>query len=209
MFEVGTLDSSSTVSPEVRRPGSNKINTLGGDSGRRCLKCSVESEAGAPTVGSGGDSVAFAPGLNPAPIVTFPAPAPRTRRADFRHRALQWNHAPRTRTAGATRATVTPTSSSRSSPAGTSTRPCSSPPTNPSRNGPMCSPPPPVSSPSSTASSTVPRSSSSTAKAIDSRKPGSTPPNAPKPARAAPRSPVPREEPRHERPPHTAHRRPP
>ena len=31
------LDSSSTVSPEVRRPGSNKINTLGGDSGRRCL----------------------------------------------------------------------------------------------------------------------------------------------------------------------------
>ena len=64
----------------------------------------VESEAGAPTVGSGGNSVAFAPGLNPAPIVTFPAPAPRTRRADFRHRALQWNHAPRTRTAGATRA---------------------------------------------------------------------------------------------------------
>ena len=34
------FDSSSTVSPEVRRPGSNKINTLGGDSGRRCLKCS-------------------------------------------------------------------------------------------------------------------------------------------------------------------------
>ena len=64
----------------------------------------VESRAGAPTVGSGGDSVAFAPGLSPAPIVTFPAPAPRTRRADFRHRALQWDHAPRTRTAGATRA---------------------------------------------------------------------------------------------------------
>ena len=35
-----TLVSSSTVSPEVRRPGSNKIKTLGGDSGRRCLKCS-------------------------------------------------------------------------------------------------------------------------------------------------------------------------
>ena len=34
------FDSSSTVSPEVRRPGSNKIKTLGGDSGRRCLKCS-------------------------------------------------------------------------------------------------------------------------------------------------------------------------
>ena len=68
------------------------------------MKGEVESRAGAPTVGSGGDSVAFAPGLSPAPIVTFPAPAPRTRRADFRHRALQWDHAPRTRTAGATRA---------------------------------------------------------------------------------------------------------
>ena len=33
-------DSSSTVSPEVRRPESNKIKTLGGDSSRRCLKCS-------------------------------------------------------------------------------------------------------------------------------------------------------------------------
>ena len=33
-------NSSSTVSPEVRRPGSNKIKTLGGDSGLRCLKCS-------------------------------------------------------------------------------------------------------------------------------------------------------------------------
>ena len=29
-------------------------------------------------------------------MVAFPAPAPRTRRADFRHRALQWDHAPRT-----------------------------------------------------------------------------------------------------------------
>ena len=28
---------------------------------------------------------------------TFPPPALRTRRADFRHRALQWNHAARTR----------------------------------------------------------------------------------------------------------------
>ena len=60
----------------------------------------VESGAGAPTLGSGGDSDTFAPGLNPAPIVTFPAPALRTRRADFRHRALQWDHAPRTRTPG-------------------------------------------------------------------------------------------------------------
>ena len=49
-------------------------------------------------------SGAFAPGLSPAPMVTFPAPAPRTRRADFRHRALQWDHAPRTRTAGVIRA---------------------------------------------------------------------------------------------------------
>ena len=56
----------------------------------------VESGAGAPTVGSGGISVAFAPVLSPAPMVAFPAPAPRTRRADFRHRALQWDHAPRT-----------------------------------------------------------------------------------------------------------------
>ena len=37
-------------------------------------------------------------------MVTFPAPALRTRRADFRHRALQWDHAPRTRTARASRA---------------------------------------------------------------------------------------------------------
>ena len=64
----------------------------------------VESRAGAPTLGSGGDSGAFAPGLSPAPIVTFPAPALRTRRADFRHRALQWDHAPRTRTAETFRA---------------------------------------------------------------------------------------------------------
>ena len=34
------FDSSSTVSPEVRRPGFNKIKTLGGDSGCCCLKCS-------------------------------------------------------------------------------------------------------------------------------------------------------------------------
>ena len=35
----------------------------------------VGSGTGAPTVGSGGWSVAFAPGLSPAPIITFPAPA--------------------------------------------------------------------------------------------------------------------------------------
>ena len=60
----------------------------------------VESRAGAPTLGSGGDSGTFAPGLSPTPVASFPAPALRTRRADFRHRALQWDHAPRTRTAG-------------------------------------------------------------------------------------------------------------
>ena len=42
-------------------------------------------------------------GLARRPHVTFPAPAPRTRRADFRHRALQRDHAPRTRIAGANR----------------------------------------------------------------------------------------------------------
>ena len=60
------------------------------------LTLGVESGAGAPTVGSGGIPVAFAPVLSPAPLVAFPAPAPRTRRADFRHRALQRDHAPRT-----------------------------------------------------------------------------------------------------------------
>ncbi len=69
------------------------IDTAGGWSRYQGL---VESGAGAPTVGSGGISVAFAPVLSPAPMVAFPAPAPRTRRADFRHRALQWDHAPRT-----------------------------------------------------------------------------------------------------------------
>ena len=35
----------------------------------------VGSRTGAPTVGSGGSSKAFALGLSPAPLVTFPAPA--------------------------------------------------------------------------------------------------------------------------------------
>ena len=39
-------------------------------------------------------------GLARRPHVTFPAPAPRTRRADFRHRALQRDHAPRARPHG-------------------------------------------------------------------------------------------------------------
>ena len=46
----------------------------------------------------------FAPGRNPTPMGTFPLPALRTRRADFRHRALQWNHAARTRASRSRRA---------------------------------------------------------------------------------------------------------
>ncbi len=53
----------------------------------------VESRAGAPAVGSGGYSVAFAPGRRPAPVVTFPAPAHRTGRADLPHPALSRDHA--------------------------------------------------------------------------------------------------------------------
>ena len=41
----------------------------------------------------------FAAALSPAPIGPFPPPAHRTRRADFPHRALQWDHASRTRNA--------------------------------------------------------------------------------------------------------------
>ena len=37
------------------------------------------------------------PGRRPSPMGTFPPPPLRTRRADFRHRALQWNHAARAR----------------------------------------------------------------------------------------------------------------
>ena len=40
------------------------------------------------------------PGRRPTPVGTFPPPALRTRRADFQHRALQWNHAARTRVPG-------------------------------------------------------------------------------------------------------------
>ena len=40
------------------------------------------------------------PGRSPKPVGTFPPPALRTRRADCRHRALQWNHAARTRVPG-------------------------------------------------------------------------------------------------------------
>ncbi len=53
----------------------------------------VESRTGAPTLGSGGYSVAFAPGLSPAPVVTFPVPAHQTGRADFPHPAFGRDHA--------------------------------------------------------------------------------------------------------------------
>ena len=38
-------------------------------------RSSVGSRTGAPSVGSGGHSTAFAMGLSPAPVVTFPTPA--------------------------------------------------------------------------------------------------------------------------------------
>ena len=53
----------------------------------------VESRTGAPTLGSGGSSVAFATGLSPAPIATFPVPAHQTGRADFPHPAFGRDHA--------------------------------------------------------------------------------------------------------------------
>ena len=66
----------------------------------------VESGTGAPTLGSGGNSDAFATGLSPAPIITFPVPAHRTQRANFQHWALQWDHAPRTQMTGAAATTT-------------------------------------------------------------------------------------------------------
>ena len=62
---------------------------------------SVESKAGATTVGYGGGSVAFASGLNPAPSITFPGPAHRTRRTAFPYWTLQCDHASCTRETGA------------------------------------------------------------------------------------------------------------
>ena len=53
----------------------------------------VESRTGAPASGSGGGSVAFAPGLSPAPMAAFPVPAHQTGRADFPHPAFGRDHA--------------------------------------------------------------------------------------------------------------------
>ncbi len=59
----------------------------------------VGSAGGAPALGSGGHSVAFAPGLSPASITVFPPAAHRTGRTVFPYPALQADHATRTRTA--------------------------------------------------------------------------------------------------------------
>ena len=53
----------------------------------------VESRTGAPALGSGGLSGAFAPGLSPAPMAAFPVPAHQTGRAGFPHPAFGRDHA--------------------------------------------------------------------------------------------------------------------
>ena len=53
----------------------------------------VESRTGAPALGSGGLSGAFAPGLSPAPVAAFPVPAHQTGRAGFPHPAFGRDHA--------------------------------------------------------------------------------------------------------------------
>ena len=47
------------------------------------FRTSVESGAGAPALGSGGSSVAFAPGLSPAPMAAFPVPRSSNRTCEF------------------------------------------------------------------------------------------------------------------------------
>ena len=68
-------------------------------SGYRPDCCRVEGRRVAGR-GSVAHPVLSQPGRSPIPMGTFPPPALRTRRADFRHRALQWNHAARTRVPG-------------------------------------------------------------------------------------------------------------
>ena len=78
------------------RPGSS------GNPSRAFITNHVGSGGGAVPVGSGAwNPLAFAAVLSPAPIGPFPPPALRTGRADFPHPALQWDHASRTRNAGA------------------------------------------------------------------------------------------------------------
>ena len=76
----------------------SRRQTAAQDNTRRQLKLTcktdrVESRTGAPASGSGGGSVAFAPGLSPAPMAAFPVPAHQTGRADFPHPAFGRDHA--------------------------------------------------------------------------------------------------------------------
>ena len=52
----------------------------------------VESRLGVPALGSGGLTVALAPGLSPAPMDAIPVPAHQTGRADFPHPAFGGHH---------------------------------------------------------------------------------------------------------------------
>ncbi len=76
--------------------------SMAGAAGRRYRKplpprtpreAGVESRTGAPALGSGAYSVAFAPGLSPAPMTAFPVPAHQTVRAIFSHTAFGRDHA--------------------------------------------------------------------------------------------------------------------
>ncbi len=77
---------------------SNAFRSTPFRSRRRRLACgvslfAVESRTGAPALGSGGCSGAFASGLSPAPMTAFPVPAHQTGRADFPHPAFGRDHA--------------------------------------------------------------------------------------------------------------------
>ncbi len=60
----------------MRAAGRGSSAKRNSDAGRSqcCRGSTVESGAGAPAVGSGGSSGAFATGLSPAPLATFPVP---------------------------------------------------------------------------------------------------------------------------------------
>ncbi len=75
-----------TLAGKTRRVGRRRAAVAGRVSnpaeGQRLPQRTVESRTGAPALGSGGCSGAFAPGLSPASTAAFPVPAHRTRRAD-------------------------------------------------------------------------------------------------------------------------------
>ena len=83
----------------LRPAGRRPLRRSASDRGYRPEPCRVEGRRV-----TGRESVACPalsqPGRSPKPVGTFPPPALRTRRADFRHRALQWNHTARTRVPG-------------------------------------------------------------------------------------------------------------